>query len=245
MVINNSKDANKYYQIVNDDIDNYLSNHNITAKQLLKKMKSSITFLPKFIESNNLTDIEKDKVRMIENNKIKLFYDILVESDEYTTNDDKLSKDIVVNGDKKIANTFNECIYLDIPQSDSQYENVLADYFDTNLGDITPMDVDKHIYGVKSWNSKDMVIIFSKNDLDTIRTNFVNKIYNGFIKRQITIIDDIKMDMKDIIDVNNFTNMIYNIIDYMMICHIVEKYLKDNYKYENIRNDFYIFKKQK
>ena len=158
-MIKNSEDANKYYQIVNQYIDEYTDNHKIRPVNLGKYLKNSDKLKnilerkgQKDIKNINqvISDVISDRIAM-EKDLVKTFENFkFFESDEF-----------------KISN-LKVCLYKGIEKVDLNMEKVLADVFDTNLSAIDVVDSDKHIFKV---NDGVDVIVYSKEDLEIIKNN--------------------------------------------------------------------------
>lgn len=259
-IINNKADADKYYNIVNDAITKYMNDNKINGKKLKDRFFNSKRFYTSFIRDNDLGDIDniynivkdviddrfgiyKDKFNIDE---CKSFLEYIGESDEFTNNSDMLQNDsIVTNQTDDIVKTYEECIYHNIPDADNTYNNVLADYYDTNLSDITPIDIKKHIYKVVAWNKTYNVIIFSQHDIDTINTNVCNKIVSSFMNKHIGLYNDITITISNYVDDKKLNSDLYSIMKKdNKICEFIAKYLKNGYTFDKVSNDMYIFIKK-
>ena len=87
-------------------------------------------------------------------------------------------------------------------------ENVLADVFDTNLGSIDVVDSGKHIFKVNDWNGKDInVLIYSKEDLELIKSNLVDCLYDELTSKKVLLGGLIDVSLGDFVSQDGFTTM--------------------------------------
>ena len=199
MAINTREDANRYYQMINGLVDDYLDKWKIRPSNLKRYLQPGSERFNKFLERNKLKEIkgadvilkdviedryhmEKDGVITFEN--FKFF-----ESDEY-----RLS-------------SMKECLYKGIEKATISYEKVVADHFDTNLGDIDIVDADRHLFKINDWDGENLkVIIYSKEDINLIKNNMIDFLYLELSKKSIEIVDGIKVDLSDMVKSNLFKN---------------------------------------
>ena len=87
-------------------------------------------------------------------------------------------------------------------------EKVLADVFDTNLGSIDVVDSSKHIFKVNDWNGEDInVLIYSKEDLELIKGNVIDCLYNEVISKKVLLGGLIDVSLGDFVSQDGFTTM--------------------------------------
>jgi len=191
MSINTREDANRYYQVINGLVDDYIDKWKIRPSSLKRYLQPGSERFNKFLERNKLKDVkgaevilkdiiedrnhmEKDGVLTFEN--FKFF-----ESDEF-----------------KVSN-LKECLYKGIEKSDLKMEKIIADIFDTDLGSIDIVDSDKHIFNVNDWNGKETnVIIYSKEDLELIKTNLIDCLYEELKSKKVLLGGLIEISLKDL-----------------------------------------------
>ena len=132
-MIRNSEDANKYYQLVNQYIDEYTDTHKIRPVNLGRYLKNSDK-LKNFLERKGLKDVQninrvisdvvEDRIAM-EKDLVKTFESFkMFESEEF-----------------KILN-LRQCLYKGIDKSNIHHEKILADYFDVSLSHVDIIDSD-------------------------------------------------------------------------------------------------------
>ena len=144
MSISNREEANKYYQQINQLVDNYIDNYKIRPSKLRSYFKPNSERFQRFLKKNGLDSIDGAN---------RILNDVI---------DDRVSleKDGVVTfetfkyfeSDEFKIRSMRECLYKGIEKSTLAQEKVLADFFDTNLGSIDIIDSDKHIFKIDDEN---------------------------------------------------------------------------------------------
>lgn len=196
MSINNREDANKYYQTINNLIDDYIDKWKVRPSNLKRYLQPGSERFNKFLERNGLKDIkgsdrilkdiiedrdsmERDGVITFEN--FKFF-----ESEEY-----------------KIS-SMKQCLYKGIERSTTSHEKVIADHFDTSLGHVDVVDTDKHIFKVDVWGKSIDVVIYSKEELDLITKNMIELLYNEIKTKKVELSSNITVDLSNLISHDSF-----------------------------------------
>ena len=202
MSINNREDANKYYQLINELVDEYIDKWKIRPSRLGKYLRPGSDRFNKFLMRNNLSevkgaevilkDIIEDRVHMEKDGVMTFESFHLFESDDFK------------------IDSMKECLYKGIEKADIKMEKILADVFDTNLGSIDIVDADKHIFKIEDWEGEDkkVIIYSSDDDLLTIKENIMNHLYEDISKRKIELTDKISIDLNNLIDENDFEDYI-------------------------------------
>jgi hypothetical protein len=179
-MINNREDANKYYQQLNELIDDYMDKWKIRPSNLKRYLQPGSERFTKFLHRNNLkevngidrvlSDVIEDRVNM-ESDGVLTFENFkYFESNEFKTA------------------SLRECLYKGIEKADIKLEKTLADVFDTNLGSIDVIDSDKHIFKINDWNSNDVnVLIYSKEDLDMIKNNMIDFMFEELKTKKVLL----------------------------------------------------------
>lgn len=175
MSINSREDANKYYQQINELIDDYMDKWKIRPSNLKRYLQPGSERFTKFLHRNNLkevngidrvlSDIIEDRVNMEEDGVLTFESFKLFESNEF-----------------KVSN-LKQCLYKGIEKADLNMEKVLADVFDTNLGSIDIVDSDKHIFNVDNLN----VIVYSKEDLEIIKNSIIDYLYEELKSKKVLL----------------------------------------------------------
>jgi hypothetical protein len=186
-MINNREDANKYYQQVNELIDEYIDKWKIKPSSLGRYLKPGSDRFNKLLGRNNLkevngidrvlSDVIEDRVNM-ERDAVLTFENFkFFESDEF-----------------KISN-LKVCLYKGIEKVDLNMEKVLADVFDTNLSAIDVVDSDKHIFKV---NDGVEVIVYSKEDLEIIKNNMIDCLFDELKSKKVLLGGIVELSLSNI-----------------------------------------------
>jgi hypothetical protein len=105
----------------------------------------------------------------------------------------------IFESDEFQVSNLKQCLYKGIEKADLNMEKVLADVFDTNLGSIDVVDSGKHIFKVNDWNGKDInVLIYSKEDLELIKGNLVDCLYDELTSKKVLLGGLIEISLKDL-----------------------------------------------
>ena len=138
--------------------------------------------------------------------------------------------------------SLKQCLYKGIEKATQKMEKILADYFDTNLGDIDIVDSDKHIFKLNDWeNSEWDVVIYSKEEMDVILTNVVEHMYEELSKKKIELSQHISIELYDLIKEDVFINKIQNILSDDMAKKLISDCLDNNFKFKDEFNDYFIW----
>ena len=190
-MINNREDANKYYQQLNELIDDYMDKWKIRPSNLKRYLQPGSERFTKFLNRNNLkevngidrvlSDVIEDRVNMESDGILKFENFKFFESNEY-----------------KISN-LKETLYKGIEKVDLNMEKALADVFDTNLGSIDVIDSSKHLFKINDWNGKDAnVLIYSKEDLELIKNNIIDCLYEELKSKKVLLGGIVELSLSSI-----------------------------------------------
>ena len=233
MSINNREDVNKYYQIINGLLDEYTEQHKIRPSNLKRYLQPGSERFSRFLEKNKMKDIKRADV---------ILKDILddreaMEKDGVITFE---SFKVFESSEFKI-HSMKECLYKGIEKSTQKMEKVLADYFDTNLGHIDSVDSDKHIFKISDWEKQDCnVIIYSKEEIDVIKYNMFDHLYDEISKSKFEIVTDISIELSRLIDKDIFESKLSDIFTEDKLIRTITDCLGD-YKFEKESNDYFIW----
>lgn len=223
MSINNREEANKYYQLINELIDDYIDKWKIRPSNLKRYLKPGSERFNKFILRNNLSevvginrvinDVIEDRVSMEKDGVMAFESFKYFESSEFK------------------IDSLKQTLYKGIEKSDINMEKVLADYFDTNLSDIDVIDSDKHLFKVSGWSDEDIkVIIYSEEDLEVITNNIFEHLYDELVKKEVEITENIKISLNKLIDKDKFNEQFSDIFDEKKIIKTISDLLSSEWK---------------
>lgn len=225
MSINNREDANRYYQVLNDLVDDYLDKWKIRPSSLKRYLQPGSERFNKFLERNKMKDIKGADI---------ILKDIIEDRDS-------MEKDGVITfesfkmfeSEEFKIHSLKQSLYKGIEKATSSQEKVLADHFDTNLGDIDIIDSDKHIFKINDWNNQDVeVVIYSKEDLEVIEGNMIDHLYNELSKSKINLTDNISIDLKELVKEEVFENKMFDIFTPEFLIKTISDLLEGKYQKE-------------
>ena len=125
MSINNREDLNKYYDIINELVDEYIDKWKIRPSRLKKYLKPGTKRFQNFLNRNNLSEVNgSDRIlRDIIDDRTSMEKDGILTFESYK----------LFESDNFEIKSLEECLYKGVEKADLKMEKVLADYFDTNL----------------------------------------------------------------------------------------------------------------
>jgi hypothetical protein len=224
-MIKNTEDANKYYQLVNQYIDEYVDKWKIKPTNLKNYLLGNKSRLVNFLERKGLKDISninrvvldvvEDRVAMHTDGVMTFENFKFFESDEFKILDIK------------------QCLYKGIDKATVEHEKILADYWDASLSQIDIISAEKHIF---KFNDLE-VVIYNKSEIDTIKENIkdyvLNQTFNKTVKLDLGKSDlDLNVNIKDFMDEDKFKNKIDEILTTENVKNIISSIL-DGKKRDN------------
>lgn len=218
MSIKSREDANKYYQIVNELVDEYMSKGKIRPSNLKRYLQPGSERFKKFLIRNKLneitgidrvlSDVIEDRANM-ESDGVLTFENFkFFESDEF-----------------KIA-SMKQCLYKGIEKADLNMEKVLADIFDTNLGSIDIVDSEKHCFKIED---EEEVFIYSKEDISVIGLNIIDHLYDELCKKEVVLADDISINLSDLVGKESFEKKMNDFFNEEFLLKLIGKLLDSEY----------------
>lgn len=224
-MIKNSDDANKYYQLINQYIDEYVENWNIKPNNLKSYILGNKSNLLKFLERRGLNDVKninivlsdviEDRVSMY-NDSVMTFESFkLLESDEFKILD------------------LRSNIFKGIQKATIDHEKILADFFDASLSEIDVVNSDQHLFSFAENN----VYVFSKDEITILKTNILEHIYQKIKDQKIVIeINSLKIEVSSDVYLKSYEEFTLK----MYIDEKVEEYvgssLNGEYKKDSLGN---------
>ncbi len=233
MSINSREDANRYYQVINGLVDNYLDKWKIRPSSLKRYLQPGTERFNKFLERNKLKDVKGADVILkdIIEDRSHMELDGVITFESFK---------IFESNEFKI-HSMKQCLYKGIEKSTIAMEKELADYFDTNLGSISVVDSDKHIFKLDDWEGEDRkVVIYSSEEIDVIKYNMIEFIYDELSKKKVQITDSIEIDLDSIIDHDMFFDKSESKFDTDFIIQIITECLGD-FKFKSESDNFFIW----
>jgi len=225
IMIKNSDDANKYYQLINQYIDEYVENWNIKPNNLKNYLLGNKSNLLKFLERRGLNDVNninivlsdviQDRVSMY-NDSVMTFESFkLLESDEFKILD------------------LRSNIFKGIQKATIEHEKILADFFDASLSEIDVVNSDQHLFSFAENN----VYVFSKDEITILKTNILEHIYQKIKDQKIVIeINSLKIEVSSDVYLKSYEEFTLK----MNIDEKVEEYvgssLNGGYKKDSLGN---------
>lgn len=234
MSIKSREDANKYYKIVNELIDNYIDKWKIRPRNLKTYLKIGTDKFERFIVRNGLKDISGI------NQIIKDVIDdrVYMEEDGVLTFE---SFKVFESSEFKIS-TIIECFTKGIDKVDINAEKFLADEFDTSLSHIDIVDADRHIFTIDNWGDDRVdVLIYNEEEFSIIKSNLKEYFANQF-KGKTMDVYGVKISLIDITDVDKFNSEMSEKINEEKMIEILTNSLKKEGKdLEFKRKDKYYY----
>jgi hypothetical protein len=235
MSINNREDLNKYSEIINKLIDNYIYDEGIRPSKLNNYLKRGSDKFKKFIIRNGLEGI----------NKIEEILEYMIMDRVYMETDGILTLENfkIFESDHFKITSLMQCLYKGIGKSDINAEKFLADHFDSNLSQIDIVDSDKHMFKIDNWeNDNILVIIYNKDEMDIIKNNIKEYLIEQLSKEEVDLIG-LPIKIEDIVDKSKTENHIESKLDDKRMEEIIFHILLDmgiSTKFEKV-DDYYLW----
>lgn len=217
MSVNSRENANKYYKLVNDIVDDYINKWKIRPKNLKAYFKEGTSKFDNFLLRNGLDKIEgiKQVIKDVINDRVYMEEDgvLTFESFNYFESIEFKNIDIL------------DCFTKGIDKVNLDTEKFIADEFDTSLGHIDIVDADKHIFSINNWDKHNVnILIYNEDDFRIILHNLEGYFIEKF-NSKILNIHGTKVQFGDIIDSNKFKGIL-NDIDFDKKVEILTNSLK-------------------
>ena len=230
MSISSREDANKYYQVVNRLIDNYIEEHSIRPSKLKNYLKNGSDKFEKFVNRNGLkdikginqilTDVIDDRVHMEKDGVLTFENFKFFESDEF-----------------KVL-SLAQCLYKGIGKSDIKIEKFIADHFDVNLSDIDVIDTDKHLFKVKGWKDENKVIVYNNDEFEIIQKNIKEYLLNEFLKKEVELVG-ITIKLENVVDNKKFEDQLESLLNEDKIIDLITKSIEKDGDFKFEKSDEY------
>lgn len=233
MSISSREDANKYYQLINGLVDEYVESHKIRPSKLRSYFKPGGDKFTKFLKKNGLDNIRGAN---------QVLNDVI---------DDRVSEEVdgvvtfetfkYFESDEFKINSMKECLYKGIDKSTISQEKILADYFDTNLSSIDIVDTHKHKFNVEDWEGdKKLVVIYSSEEFEIIRTNFKDYLFDEISNQKIEV-GTFEIELKNLIDKKICDDKLEDKLSLNVTTDLISECLGESWEFETKESEHFIW----
>lgn len=222
-MIKSSEEANKYYQLVNQYIDEYIDQWKIKPTNLKNYLLGNKSRLVKFLERKGLKDIGNINQVLLDvvEDRVAMFNDGILTFENFQ---------IFESDEFKIVN-LRQCLYKGVNNATIEHEKVLADEFDVSLSEIDIVSAEKHQFKIDNKN----VIIYTDEEISIIKENLKDYILNQTFDKSITLELgssnlDLKINVKEFINNDKFLNHIDDLLNTKKVIEIISTILSMSVK---------------
>jgi len=208
--ISNREEANKYYKLVNNAINDFMGETKARPSEVHKYLtKNGVKFLKRL----ELSDVEGiDSV----------LNDVLLHRRHME--DDKV---ITFESFSKL----NESS-INVGSPSVEHEKILADVFNTSLGHIDVLDPQLHLFKISDFGKDVYVIIFNESEISKIKEDLIIKIKDEVTSKVMNVSDvdgvsisPIKFWLSDILDESKVLEVINSKISSDMVFNFIKSSL--------------------
>jgi len=205
-MIKSTEDANKYYQVVNQYVDEYVEKWKIKPNNLKNYLLGNKSRLVNFLERKGLKEVTNinQVISDIVDDRIAIFNDDILKFENFK---------FFESEEFKILN-LKQCLYKGVGSATIDHEKILADQFDCSLSEIDITSSEKHEFTlINNSNSQRDIVIYKSEEISIIKENLKDYIFNQTYKKSIELDFgdtniDLKIDIKDFINESDFKNKI-------------------------------------
>jgi hypothetical protein len=229
MSINNREDANKYYEIINSLIDQYIEKWKIKPSRLKRYLKPGTERFDNFLTKNKLNGIKgADKVlKDVIEDRVAMEKDSIMTFENYK---------FFESEDYNLVE-LETTLYKGLGKANVSMEKYLADYYDTNLSDIDIVDTDKRLFRVSAWSYKDVnVIIYTDEDMEVIKGNVIDFYYNELKNKDVILSDNITIRMFDLMTRENLERVLSKRLEFGSDSNLID-IISDIINGDLVKND--------
>lgn len=202
-------------------------------------MKNIKTLLENYMKKNNISnrDLEyylKPNTRnfdmFIKRNKLQGFENMVIESIKEKSSTVLRLEDFKIFEDFRF-NKLSICFYKGIEPPTIEYEKVLSDTYDANLSNIDIVDKHRNLFEISDWGiNKFKVVIYHDNDLDIIRKNISEYIFEKMSQMSIEVIDGFEVSLEKVISKTQLDHYINENLTKQNIIEVISDSLLFEYK---------------
>lgn len=227
------EELNNYYNKVNSLVDDYVEKWKIRPSQLKRYFKPGSENFNRLIERSGISNYNGAKQILID-----VLDDRLAEEQDGVITFESFK--LYESSEFKYSSV-RECLYRGINRADITMEKSLADYFDTNLGDIDIVDAEKHIFSINDWQGDNLqVVVYSSDEVETILGNLVDFIFEDLMQKKIEIISNISLNVSSLISDDSAKEEIRGKIDKMKI-DLITEIIGSGFNYETKSGKFHLW----
>lgn len=218
-MIKSSDDLNKYYNLVNQYVDEYVDNWKIKPNNLKNYLLGNKSRLVRFLEKRGLKDINNINRVLIDviEDRIAIFNDGVLTFENFKLFESEEFKIVEVR----------ECLYKGLGKATIEHEKILADEYDVSLSEIDILSSDRRHFKVY----EDEVIVYTKEDIKIISENIKRLSFDKILKSSISIqLGEIKeISIENFIDSNKLESYVENMLDISLINKIIRDIINPKY----------------
>lgn len=227
------EELNNYYNKVNSLVDDYVEKWKIRPSQLKRYFKPGSENFNRLIERSGISNYNGAKQILID-----VLDDRLAEEQDGVITFESFK--LYESSEFKYSSV-RECLYRGINRADITMEKSLADYFDTNLGDIDIVDAEKHIFSINDWQGDNLqVVVYSSDEVETILDNLVDFIFEELMQKKIEIISNISLNVSSLISGDSVKEAIRQKIDETKI-DLISDIIGSGFNYETKFGNFHFW----
>lgn len=188
--IENTEDNNKYYQLVNEYIDEYINKWKISPSKLVYYFNKPER-IESFLKRHKIDDVQGIK---------RIFKDVLEDRQN-------MEKDGIL----KFESFLNEDLgNISFSKSGIYHEKILADLYNTSVGHVAIINDDEHKYKINDFGKEIEVVIYSSEDLEEFKKSSLYKILSQLKESTIELF---KVDLGLQSGKEIKSNLVFNVSD--------------------------------
>lgn len=232
-MIKTSEDANKYYNLVNQYIDEYVETWKIKPANLKGYLLGNKSKLSSFLERNGLQEVTNIEIviKDVIDDRIAMFSDAIMTFENYK----------VFESDEYKILDIKQCIWKGIGKSDMQHEKLLADLFDVSLSQIDCVDSAKHIFQIDGSGHKVYCVVFKNEELQIIKENIKAYAFNQITSQNLNL-PGVKVDFNlgKFVDLDKYNTYIDSVFTEEKMKDFISQHLNCDEQVNNVSSDYFV-----